>query len=201
MSNYPGIGEVGHWLDQTSERDQIVNDARRLAQTSKSAWAVEAFRRAMGGQPTSPELRSEYYQVLSATLNGWDEARKGLEELARENPDDPGFAHAYAQHLMYRHATPRHAARRGAMASRDTSNWPATARLASRRRKLANATREATAQQEASTQTFGVARELAQINREQASTVSGGVVFRNRTGEDGVSNPKGASGRLTVTWS
>ncbi|WP_296653870.1 tetratricopeptide repeat protein [Paraburkholderia sp.] len=116
MSNYLSIAEPGRRLGQTSERDQIVNDARRLAQTSKSAWAVEAFRRAMGGQPTSRELRSEYYQVLSATLNGWDEARKGLEELARENPDDPGFAHAYAQHLMYRHATPRHATRRDGIA-------------------------------------------------------------------------------------
>jgi hypothetical protein len=40
----------------------------------------------------------------------------------------------------------------------------------------------------ASSQTAGVADELAQINREQASTVSGGVIFRNRDGEDGLSN-------------
>jgi hypothetical protein len=40
----------------------------------------------------------------------------------------------------------------------------------------------------ANTQTLGVAEELAQVNREQASTVSGGIVFRNRSGEDGLSN-------------
>ncbi len=39
----------------------------------------------------------------------------------------------------------------------------------------------------ANTQTLGVAEELAQVNREQSSTVSGGIVFRNRTGEDGLS--------------
>jgi hypothetical protein len=33
-----------------------------------------------------------------------------------------------------------------------------------------------------------VAEELAQINREQSSTVSGGIVFRNRSGEDGLSS-------------
>jgi hypothetical protein len=39
----------------------------------------------------------------------------------------------------------------------------------------------------ANTQTLGVAEELAQVNREQSSTVSGGIVFRNREGEDGLS--------------
>ncbi|MFP3616558.1 hypothetical protein SB778_41695, partial [Paraburkholderia sp. SIMBA_050] len=50
----------------------------------------------------------------------------------------------------------------------------------------ANAT--PTPQQIANSQTLGVADELAQINREQSSTISGGVIFRNRTGEDGLSN-------------
>jgi hypothetical protein len=40
----------------------------------------------------------------------------------------------------------------------------------------------------ANSQTAGVAEELAQINREQASTVSGGLIFRSRDGEDGLSN-------------
>jgi tetratricopeptide (TPR) repeat protein len=39
----------------------------------------------------------------------------------------------------------------------------------------------------ANSQTLGVAEELAQVDREQTSTVSGGIVFRNRTGEDGLS--------------
>ena len=40
----------------------------------------------------------------------------------------------------------------------------------------------------ASAQTLGVAEELAQVNREQSSSISGGIVFRNRSGEDGLSN-------------
>jgi hypothetical protein len=40
----------------------------------------------------------------------------------------------------------------------------------------------------ANSQTAGVAEELAQINREQASTISGGLIFRSRDGEDGLSN-------------
>ncbi|MGF6673762.1 hypothetical protein OKW44_001614 [Paraburkholderia sp. WSM4174] len=40
----------------------------------------------------------------------------------------------------------------------------------------------------ANAQTLGVAEELAQVNREQSSTVSGGLIFRNRVGEDGLSS-------------
>lgn len=40
----------------------------------------------------------------------------------------------------------------------------------------------------ANAQTLGVADELAQINQAQSSTVSGGIIFRQRTGEDGLSN-------------
>jgi hypothetical protein len=40
----------------------------------------------------------------------------------------------------------------------------------------------------ANAQTLGVADELAQINRARSSTISGGVIFRDRTGEDGLSN-------------
>ena len=105
--NYPGIDELGLRLGQTSPRDQVVNDARRLAQAGKSASAVEEYRKALTGQPGTPELRLEYFQALSATPNGWDEARKGLEELARDNPQNPRFALAYAQHLTYRDTTRR----------------------------------------------------------------------------------------------
>ncbi len=105
--DYPGIDELGRRLGQSSPRDQTVNDARRLAQMGKSASAVEQYQKAIGGKPATPELRLEYYQALSATPNGWDEARKGLEDLARENPDDPRYALAYAQHLTYRDATRR----------------------------------------------------------------------------------------------
>ena len=40
----------------------------------------------------------------------------------------------------------------------------------------------------ANAQTLGVAEELSEVNREQSSTVTGGLVFRNRSGEEGLSN-------------
>ncbi len=105
--NYPNLDELGRRLGESSVRDQTVNDARRLAQSGQSASAVEQYQRALNGKPATPELQLEYYQALSATPQGWDQARRGLEQLARDNPDDPRYALAYAQHLTYRDVTRR----------------------------------------------------------------------------------------------
>ncbi|MFM0040483.1 cellulose synthase subunit BcsC-related outer membrane protein [Paraburkholderia sediminicola] len=105
--NYPNLDELGRRLGESSQRDQSVNDARRLAQTGQSASAVQEYQRALNGKPATPELQLEYYQALSATPQGWDQARHGLEQLTRDNPDDPRYALAYAQHLTYRDVTRR----------------------------------------------------------------------------------------------
>src|SRR3989344_6071625 len=52
-------------------------------------------------------LALEYYQTLGATAGGWDEARRGLNRLAQESPEDPQIALALAQHLTYRESTRR----------------------------------------------------------------------------------------------
>ncbi|HZZ10314.1 MAG TPA: cellulose synthase subunit BcsC-related outer membrane protein [Paraburkholderia sp.] len=105
--NYPSLDELGRRLGESSVRDQTVNDARRLAQSGQSASAVEEYQRALNGKPATPELQLEYYQALSATPQGWDQARRGLDQLARDNPNDPRYALAYAQHLTYRDVTRR----------------------------------------------------------------------------------------------
>jgi cellulose synthase operon protein C len=104
---YPRLDELGRRLGESSPRDQTVNDARRLAQSGQRASAVQEYQRALQGKPATPELQLEYYQALSATPQGWDQARRGLEQLARDNPDDPRYALAYAQHLTYRDVTRR----------------------------------------------------------------------------------------------
>ncbi|TCK38980.1 Tfp pilus assembly protein PilF [Paraburkholderia sp. BL8N3] len=119
--NYPNIDELGRRLGETSPRDQTVNDARRLAQSGQSASAVEEYKRALEGKPATPALSLEYYQALAATPQGWDEARRGLEQLARQNPDDPRYALAYAQHLTYRDATRRDGIARLAQLSNDNT--------------------------------------------------------------------------------
>ena len=105
--NYPNLDELGRRLGETSPRDQTINDARRLAQAGQAASAVQQYQQALAGKPGTPQLQLEYYQALSATPQGWDEARRGLEQLARDNPNDPRYTLAYAQHLTYRDVTRR----------------------------------------------------------------------------------------------
>ena len=105
--NYPAIDELGRRLGESSVRDQTVNDARRLQQSGQAASAVQEYQRALEGKPATPELQLEYYQALAATPQGWDQARRGLQQLAQQNPDDPRYALAYAQHLTYRDVTRR----------------------------------------------------------------------------------------------
>ncbi|MFM0322514.1 cellulose biosynthesis protein BcsC [Caballeronia glebae] len=119
--NYPNIDELGRRLGETSSRDQTVNDARRLAQSGQSASAAQEYKRAIEGKPATPGLQLEYYQALAATPQGWDEARRGLEQLARDNPDEPRYQLAYAQHLTYRDTTRRDGIARLARLSGDSS--------------------------------------------------------------------------------
>ncbi|BAN25140.1 cellulose synthase subunit BcsC-related outer membrane protein [Caballeronia insecticola] len=119
--NYPNIDELGRRLGETSSRDQTVNDARRLAQSGQSASAVQEYKRAIEGKPTTPQLQLEYYQALAATPQGWDEARRGLEQLARDNPDEPRYQLAYAQHLTYRDSTRRDGIARLAKLANDSA--------------------------------------------------------------------------------
>ncbi|MGF6468263.1 cellulose synthase subunit BcsC-related outer membrane protein [Paraburkholderia youngii] len=119
--NYPNLDELGRRLGQTSPRDQTINEARRLAQAGQSASAVQEYQRALTGKPATPQLQLEYYQALSATPQGWDEARRGLEQLAHDNPNDPRFALAYAQHLTYRDVTRRDGIARLQKLAGDTS--------------------------------------------------------------------------------
>ncbi|MBN3849742.1 tetratricopeptide repeat protein [Paraburkholderia sp. Ac-20342] len=119
--NYPNLDELGRRLGETSPRDQTINDARRLAQSGQNANAVREYQRALAGKPATPELQLEYDQALSATPQGWDEARRGLEQLARDNPSDPRYALAFAQHLTYRDVTRRDGIARLQKLAGDTS--------------------------------------------------------------------------------
>jgi len=119
--NYPSLPELARRLGESSPSDQAVNDARRLAQSGQAASAVQTYRQALGAKPTDPQLAMEYYQTLGGTPQGWEEARRGLEQLAREHPDDPRFALAYAQHLTYHEANRRDGIERLAQLSRDST--------------------------------------------------------------------------------
>lgn len=82
-----------------------IEATRKLAQAGKSEEAVRRYRELFGEQAPSGEMGLEFYQTLAATPKGWDEARKGLQRLEQDNPNQPRYALALAQHLSYRDAT------------------------------------------------------------------------------------------------
>jgi Flp pilus assembly protein TadD len=118
--DYPNLDELARRLGQSSPTDQAVNDARRLAQSGQQASAAQAYRQALGAKPNNPQLALEYYQALGSSPQGWEEARRGLAQLAGEHRDDPRFALAYAQHLTYREANRREGIEQLAQLSKDS---------------------------------------------------------------------------------
>jgi Flp pilus assembly protein TadD len=126
--NYPSIDELASRLGETSLRSQAINNARRLEQQGQAASAVQQYKQALTGKPASPALQMEYYQTLGATPQGWDEARRGLEALAKAHPEDPRLQLAYAQHLTYRESDRRQGIALLAQLSKDaTVGTPAQA--------------------------------------------------------------------------
>ncbi len=84
-----------------------LQQARTQAQAGQTEQAVSSYQAALGGAAPTGPLALEYYQTLGGTSAGWEEARKGLERLAREAPDDAKISLALAQHLTYRESTRR----------------------------------------------------------------------------------------------
>ncbi len=86
---------------------QQVEQARELARSGQAEEAVKRYEQAAGGAVPQGDLALEYYQTLGGTAQGWDQARRGLEQIARNNPSDARAQLALAQHLTYRDATRR----------------------------------------------------------------------------------------------
>lgn len=84
-----------------------VQQARTLARSGQAEQAMSSYREALGDAEPTGSLALEYYQTLGGTSGGWDTARRGLERLARESPNDTKISLALAQHLTYREATRR----------------------------------------------------------------------------------------------
>jgi len=86
---------------------QQIEQARQLARSGQGEEAVRRYQQAAGGAVPQGDLALEYYQTLGGTAQGWEAARKGLEQLARANPADNRAQLALAQHLTYRESTRR----------------------------------------------------------------------------------------------
>lgn len=86
---------------------QQVEQARELARSGQTEEAVKRYEQAAGGTTPQGDLALEYYQTLGGTAQGWEQARRGLEQIARNNPSDARAQLALAQHLTYRENTRR----------------------------------------------------------------------------------------------
>jgi tetratricopeptide (TPR) repeat protein len=105
--NDPRVDELARRLGEPTPGSAALDDARRLAQQGQTGAAVQKYQDVIGKGPVDPGVSLEYYQSLGATPQGWDEARRGLETLAKAHPDEPRYALALAQHLTYHEATRR----------------------------------------------------------------------------------------------
>ena len=89
----------------TSAGNPQLDDARRLAKQGDAEAAVESYK--LMGDPSKlkGDAAYEYYQVLAGTVAGYQESRRGLERLSKENPSNSKYALAFAQVLTYRENT------------------------------------------------------------------------------------------------
>jgi cellulose synthase operon protein C len=81
-----------------------LSEARRLAQAGQSEEAVKKYQEVFKGPPPSG-YGVEYYMTLAGTPDGWDEARQGLEKLAKDSPNDPQVKLSLAELYTYREPT------------------------------------------------------------------------------------------------
>jgi tetratricopeptide (TPR) repeat protein len=109
--NYPSIDELGRRLGETSARDQTVNDARRLAQSGQSASAVEEYKRAIEGKPSTPGARGDAAGLgrsasRARTARAPESRRSALHARVRAASDlprlDPARRHRAARAVVER---------------------------------------------------------------------------------------------------
>jgi cellulose synthase operon protein C len=81
------------------EKQALLDNARRLADAGERDQATEVFRRLFNGLTPEGTIGREYYNNLAFNLAGWPEARKGMERLLRETPDDSILALFYGKQL------------------------------------------------------------------------------------------------------
>ena len=104
----PGSEDAAR-LQAALRREQISNgdlmEARALAKAGDAGAAVARYEALFDGAGPPPDLALEYYQTLAGVDARWREARDGLQQVVRRNPDDPAARQALAEVLTYRQAT------------------------------------------------------------------------------------------------
>ncbi|MDB5826943.1 MAG: cellulose synthase operon domain protein, partial [Variovorax sp.] len=81
--------------------------ARAAAQAGRSAEAVQLYRALFDNRPPPAPLALEFYEVLGGTPQGYDEARKGIEQLTKDQPTNLNAKLSLAQLDTYREPSRR----------------------------------------------------------------------------------------------
>lgn len=81
------------------ENQALLAEARRLVDAGERDRATEVFRKMFNGLTPSGAIGREYYNNLAFNDASWPEARKGMERLIRENPQDSILSLFYAKQL------------------------------------------------------------------------------------------------------
>jgi tetratricopeptide (TPR) repeat protein len=117
--NHPDLRRLEAAIRAGSYDPDKLSQPRTLARQGKYQPAVEAYRSIFGNDIPGGRLGLEYYQTLAGTENGWQPAYAGIQKLAQDNPGEPIYQLALAQHLTYQESTRREGIRGLAELSKD----------------------------------------------------------------------------------
>jgi tetratricopeptide (TPR) repeat protein len=107
---HPGDARLARFQEQSWQAGGPQSDlqrARAAAQAGRSAEAIQLYRTLFDNRPPPEPLAVEYYQLLGGTPQGWDEGRRGLEQLVRDKPENLDYKLALAQLQTYREPSRR----------------------------------------------------------------------------------------------
>jgi tetratricopeptide (TPR) repeat protein len=79
--------------------EKLLYEARLLQEAGKPDEAVVLYKKIFAGKEPVGDLALEYYNFLGYSTNGFEPARRGLERLQKEWPDDPYAALGLAKLL------------------------------------------------------------------------------------------------------
>jgi len=83
----------------SAENKALLEEARRLADAGERDQATAVFAKLFGGRSPEGVIGREYYNNLAFNPARWPEARRGMERLMRQWPDDSILALSYARQL------------------------------------------------------------------------------------------------------
>lgn len=105
--NHPDIQLIRRYIEVGDRYHTILAEARALVREKRVDEGVAKYREAFGSIPPSGRLGIEFYTTLGGTKGGWQEAKDGLERLAKASPNDASYAMALAKHLTYNEGSRR----------------------------------------------------------------------------------------------